>query len=125
MSYVTLWDCLTGEVKRRLKRETDVCALGVTNDATRVVIGKAPNLLHIWDPMKSNSLRRARGYDGLRFSVGSKIFLQDDNSRAVVFAQDISLWVSGFTALLKWVSGFIALLKWPGELVYCFIEVGE
>ena len=107
MSYVTLWDCLTGEVKRRLKRETDVCALGVTNDATRVVIGKAPNQLHIWDPMKSNSLRRARGYDGLRFSVGSKIFLQDDNSRAVVFAQDISLWVSGFIALLKWVTWFM------------------
>ncbi|XP_070200834.1 NACHT and WD repeat domain-containing protein 2-like isoform X2 [Littorina saxatilis] len=92
VSYVTLWDCSTGEVKRRLKRETDVCALGISNDATRVVIGKAPNLLHIWDPVKSNSLRRARGYDGLHFSVGSRIFLQDDNSRAVVFAEDISLW---------------------------------
>nr|KAG5686694.1 hypothetical protein BaRGS_013593 [Batillaria attramentaria] len=92
VSYVTLWDCGTGEVKRRLKRETDVCALGITNDASRVIIGKAPNQLHIWDPMKSNSLRRARGYDGLRFAVGSKIFMQDDSTRAVVFAGDISLW---------------------------------
>ncbi|KAL8572753.1 hypothetical protein ACOMHN_030335 [Nucella lapillus] len=92
VSYVTLWDCVTGEVKRRLKRETDVCALGITNDATRVVIGRSPNQLHIWDPMRPNSLRRARGYDGLRLSVGSKIFLQDDVSRAVVFAEDISLW---------------------------------
>ncbi|XP_076450611.1 NACHT domain- and WD repeat-containing protein 1-like [Babylonia areolata] len=92
VSYVTLWDCVSGEVKRRLKRLTDVFALGITNDATRVVIGKAPNQLHIWDPMRSNSLRRARGYDGLRFSVGSKIFVQEDNARAVVFAEDISLW---------------------------------
>ena len=94
VSYVTLWDCVTGEVKRRLKRKTDVCALGITNDATRVVIGKVPNQVYIWDPMKSNSLRRARGYDGLRFDVGSKIFVQDDVSRAVVFAGDISMWVS-------------------------------
>ncbi|PVD33550.1 hypothetical protein C0Q70_04807 [Pomacea canaliculata] len=92
VSYVTLWDCETGEVKKRLKRETDVLALGITNDASRIVIGKAPNQLHIWDPMRPNSLRRARGYDGLQFGVGSKIFLQEDTSRAVVFAGDISVW---------------------------------
>lgn len=90
---MTLWDCETGEVKKRLKRETDVLALGITNDASRIVIGKAPNQLHIWDPMRPNSLRRARGYDGLQFGVGSKIFLQEDTSRAVVFAGDISVWV--------------------------------
>ncbi|XP_076471205.1 NACHT and WD repeat domain-containing protein 2-like [Babylonia areolata] len=92
VSYVTLWDCVAGEVKRRLKRETDVCALGISNDASRVVIGRAPNQLHVWDPMRPNSLRRARGYDGLRFSGGSQIFLQNDATRAVVFAGDISLW---------------------------------
>ena len=122
MSYVTLWDCGAGEVKRRLKRETDVCALGITNDATRVVIGRAPNQLHIWDPMRSNSLRRARGYEGLRFSVGSRIFVQDDNSRAVVFAEDISLWVSSWRVLCKkkkvcvfcflWVSFFVGEWRW-------------
>ncbi|XP_071100167.1 uncharacterized protein [Haliotis cracherodii] len=92
ISYVTLWDCASGQVKRRLKRETNVCALGITDDAERVVIGKGPDELHVWDPMKSNSLRKIKGYSGLRFGVGSKIFTCGDGKRAIVFAGDISVW---------------------------------
>ena len=92
ISYVTLWDCCSGEVKRRLKRETNVACLGITDDARRVIIGKTPNELHIWDPMKSNSLRRIRGYDGLRFEMNSKIFVVEEGAKAVVFAHDISVW---------------------------------
>ncbi|XP_067654406.1 uncharacterized protein [Haliotis asinina] len=92
ISYVTLWDCTSGQVKRRLKRETNVCALGITDDAERVVIGKGPDELHVWDPMKSNSLRKIKGYSGLKFGVGSKIFTCGDGKRAIVFAGDISVW---------------------------------
>ena len=92
ISYVTLWDTSSGEVKRRLKRETNVSALGITDDAHRVIIGKNPNELHIWDPMRTNSLRRIRGYEGLRFEMNSKLFVVDDARKAVVFAGDISVW---------------------------------
>ncbi|XP_035825261.1 uncharacterized protein LOC101859566 [Aplysia californica] len=92
ISYVTLWDCTTGEVKRRLKKETNVSALAITDDAQRVIIGRSPNELHVWDPMKNNSLRRIRGYEDLRFEMNSKIFIVDDGQKAVVFAGDISMW---------------------------------
>ncbi|XP_059150871.1 uncharacterized protein LOC131937445 isoform X2 [Physella acuta] len=92
ISYVTLWDCTTGEVKRRLKRETKVAAIGITDDAQRIVIGRAVNELHIWDPMKPSSLRRIQGYDGLRFEINSKIFVVDNGSKAIVFAGDVSVW---------------------------------
>lgn len=92
ISYVTLWDCVTGEVKRRLKRETNVSALAITDDAQRIVIGRAPNEVHIWDPMTSNSLRRISGYGGLCFEMNSKIFVTENGSRAIVFAGDISVW---------------------------------
>lgn len=92
ISYVTLWDCQEGEVKRRLKNESDVMAVAITDDASRVIIGKGNNELHIWDPMKSSSLKRIQGYKGLNFNVDSKIFLYDEGRKAVVFAGDISVW---------------------------------
>ncbi|CAL1528321.1 unnamed protein product [Lymnaea stagnalis] len=92
ISYVTLWDCMSGEVKRRLKRETNVAAIAITDDAQRIVIGRAPNELHIWDPMKTNSLRRIRGYEGLNFETNAKIFIIEEGRKAVVFAGDISMW---------------------------------
>jgi RNAse (barnase) inhibitor barstar len=50
-SFVTLWDCTTGNVKKRLKNESDVMAIGLTNNASRVIIGRGKDELHIWDPM--------------------------------------------------------------------------
>ncbi|ESO83266.1 hypothetical protein LOTGIDRAFT_236714 [Lottia gigantea] len=92
ISYVTLWDLTTGEVKRRLKNESDVCSIGITDNANRVVIGKSPNELHIWDPMSPNSLKKIKGYSGLKFSMGSKIFITEEGRRAIVLAGDISVW---------------------------------
>ncbi|KAH9519361.1 hypothetical protein Btru_075339 [Bulinus truncatus] len=92
LSYVTLWDCRAGEVKRRLRNESNVAALAITDDAQRIMIGRAPNKLHVWDPMKPSSLRRIRGYDGLRFEISSKIFIVENGRKAIVFAADISIW---------------------------------
>ncbi|KAK6972688.1 NACHT domain- and WD repeat-containing protein 1-like isoform x3 [Biomphalaria glabrata] len=92
LSYVTLWDCRLGEVKRRLRNESNVAALAITDDAQRIIIGRAPNRLHVWDPMKPSSLRRIRGYDGLRFEINSKIFIVENGRKAIVFAVDISVW---------------------------------
>lgn len=107
-SYVTLWDCITGEVKRRLKNEANVAALAITDDASRVLIGHAPDELHIWDPMRPNSLRRIRGRGGIGSSVlnfgGNSIesgggfhspcqmFIVAEGARAIVFAGDVSVW---------------------------------
>ncbi|KAK6191904.1 hypothetical protein SNE40_003480 [Patella caerulea] len=92
ISYVTLWDCKTGDVKRRLKNESDVCAVAITDTANRVVIGKSPSELHIWDPMGTKQVQKIKGYSGLRFSMGSKIFIVDEGQRAIVLAGDISVW---------------------------------
>lgn len=92
MSFVTLWDCTTGSVKKRLKNESDVMALGITDNASRVIIGKGKDELHIWDPMNSRSLKKIKGYKGLEFSTESKIYVIADGKRAVVYAGDISIW---------------------------------
>lgn len=91
-SFVTLWDCTTGNVKKRLKNESDVMAIGLTNNASRVIIGRGKNELHIWDPMYSRSLKKIKGYRGLEFNTDSKIFVVNDGTRAVVYAGDISIW---------------------------------
>ncbi|XP_076114826.1 uncharacterized protein LOC143082831 isoform X2 [Mytilus galloprovincialis] len=92
MSFVTLWDCTTGNVKKRLKNESDVMALGITDNASRVIIGRGKNELHIWDPMYSRSLQKIKGYRGLEFSTESKIFVINEGKRAVVYAGDVSIW---------------------------------
>jgi WD40 repeat protein len=91
-SFVTLWDCMTGNVKKRLKNESDVMAIGLTNNASRVIIGRGKDELHIWDPMYSRSLKKIKGYRGLEFNTDSKIFVVNDGTRAVVYAGDISIW---------------------------------
>lgn len=91
-SYVTLWDCTTGEVKKRLKNESNVMALATLEDASRIIIGRGKNEVHIWDPMSANGLRKIRGYSGLEFNAESKIFVTNGGAHAVVFAGDISVW---------------------------------
>ncbi|XP_060605739.1 uncharacterized protein LOC132758201 isoform X2 [Ruditapes philippinarum] len=94
VSYVTLWDTESGQVKKRLKNEIDVLAIAITDDGSRVVFGKANKELRIWDPNRKtpDAMKRIKGYDSLEFSVGSKIFTLNNGKRAVVFAGDISVW---------------------------------
>ncbi|XP_052705223.1 uncharacterized protein LOC128180999 isoform X4 [Crassostrea angulata] len=91
-SYVTLWDCFEGVVKKRLKNESNVMALGISEDASKVIIGKGNKEIHIWEPQKTPSLRKIKNIDGLEFNELSKIFIVDNDTRAVVFAGDISVW---------------------------------
>ena len=117
-SYVTLWDCVTGDVKRRIRNEPNVVALAIKDDASRVLIGHSPDQLHIWDPMRPNSLRRIRGNGerrergpgprnsvlnfessagaGIAEGVGAysscKMFIVADGARAIVLAGDVSVW---------------------------------
>ncbi|XP_060086455.1 NACHT and WD repeat domain-containing protein 2-like [Ylistrum balloti] len=91
-SYVTMWDCHTGEIKKRLKNESNVMALAILDDGSRIIIGRDKNELHIWDPMSANGLRKIKGYPGLQFNAESKIFVTNGGTQAVVFAGDISVW---------------------------------
>lgn len=102
VSYVTLWDTETGEVRKKLHNETDVLAIAITDDGSRVIFGKANKELKIWDPEKRgpSSLRSVSGYDSLEFGVDSKIFILNNGDNAVVFAGDISLWDLKIPSLL-------------------------
>ncbi|XP_033638665.1 NACHT domain- and WD repeat-containing protein 1-like isoform X1 [Asterias rubens] len=91
-SYVTLWDLQSGQVRKRIKNEPNVCCVGINSDATRVFFGKESNILKIWDVRRKSTLRKLRGYKGMKLTMESKIFMIDDGARAIVFATDISLW---------------------------------
>lgn len=93
MSYVTLWDCFEGKVRKRLKNEKDVCAIGISDDAQRILFGKGNCELRIWEPFKHNSLRKIRGYSGMNFQFGvNKIFMLKGGSQGIIYAGDISMW---------------------------------
>ena len=92
VSFVTLWDCFQGTVSKRLKNESNVMALGISDDAKRIVIGKGNQQLNIWEPCNTPTLRKIKGSKCLMFDENSKIFITDNGSRAVVFAGDITMW---------------------------------
>jgi len=93
VSYVTLWDCYEGTVRKRLKNEKDVCAIGITDNADRILFGKGNNELRIWEPFKRSSLRKIQGYSGMHFQFGmNKIFMLKGGSQAIIYAGDISMW---------------------------------
>ncbi|XP_038053193.1 NACHT domain- and WD repeat-containing protein 1-like isoform X2 [Patiria miniata] len=91
-SYVTLWDLPRGQVRKRIKNEANVCCVGINDDASRVLFGKEGSSLKVWDVRRKSTLRKLRGYNGMKLTMDSKIFMIDDGARAVVFANDISLW---------------------------------
>ena len=92
VSYVTLWNTRKGTVKRRSRNEKDVCVIATSEDADKIVFGNLKNELRIWCPKRPNSMRRIKGYTGLKFSTKSKIVITEGGLRAVVYAGDISLW---------------------------------
>ncbi|XP_077986889.1 uncharacterized protein LOC144441205 isoform X2 [Glandiceps talaboti] len=92
VSYVTLWDLKTGQVRKRVKNEPNVCCIAISRDANRVVFGNEKNIIKVWDPMQKNSLRKIKGYEGMKLGVGSKMYLVNKGTQAVVFSGDISLW---------------------------------
>ena len=91
-SYVTLWNCQEGFVKKRLKNERHVCAVAISDDGGRVVIGKSPNELRVWEPGRANSFKKAKGHKNLNFGSTSKIYIIESGTRAAVFAGDVSVW---------------------------------
>ena len=93
VSYVTMWNCKTGEIHKRLKNERDVCCMAMSDDAAQVVLGKSNGELRIWRPGKTQqSLQRVHAYKHLRFDPSSKIWITDDDTKAVVFAGSVSMW---------------------------------
>ena len=91
-SYVTLWDCIGGVVQRRVKNERNVCVLAISENAQRVVFGKASGELRIWQPQR-RAMKKIKGYPGLDFGVGSQIHIVGKKGeRALVYAGDISMW---------------------------------
>ncbi|CAH1246346.1 NWD1 [Branchiostoma lanceolatum] len=91
-SYITVWDLQTGKVRKRLKNEPNVCCVGITDNAERVIFGTEMNVLKIWCPFNKRNNKKIVGYKGLSLGVGSKIAIVENGSRVVLFAQDISLW---------------------------------
>ena len=90
---MTLWDCFAGTVKKRLRNEKDVCAIGISDDAQRILFGKGNCELRIWEPFKHKSLRKITGYSGMSFQFGmNKIFIMKGGRKGIIYAGDISMW---------------------------------
>ncbi|XP_071956907.1 uncharacterized protein [Antedon mediterranea] len=92
VSYVTLWDLETGQVKKRLKNEPNVCCIGLNDLANRVLFGNDKNILKIWDVRGRKSKLRKLKTPGLELTLQSKVFMIEDGKRAVVFSNDVTLW---------------------------------
>ncbi len=99
-SYVSLWECGSGVIKRRLRNEKDVCAIAVADHAENIVFGKANQELCIWQPNNSSSLKKIKGHSCLNFGVDSRIYIADNGDQAIVHAGDISVWDIHKAALL-------------------------
>lgn len=93
-SYVTLWDLKSGTIRKRIRNEPNVCCIGVNPDATRVFFGNERNILKIWDVQRdgTSTLRKLKGYPGMQLGMSSKIFIIQGGVRAMVCANDISIW---------------------------------
>ena len=121
ISYVTLWECKTGYVKKRLRNERNVCAIAVSDGGEKVVFGKSNKELRIWCPARSSSMKKIKGYTGLNFGVDSQIVIIESGQKAIVYAGEISMWdlekstiLTVFTPDMK-IQGFTVALD--GQLI--------
>ncbi|XP_026522963.1 uncharacterized protein LOC113411866 isoform X1 [Notechis scutatus] len=91
ISYVTLWNLITGKVRKRLKNEPNVCCTAITADGSRIVFGvMVDNLIKIWDPFKHKH-KLMQGYEGLDLTVNSKLHILD-GTKAILLAGEVSFW---------------------------------
>ncbi|KAM6439908.1 uncharacterized protein PHA67_022331 [Liasis olivaceus] len=91
ISYVTLWNLITGKIRKRLKNEPNVCCTAITADGSRIIFGvMVDNLIKIWDPFKHRH-KLIQGYEGLNLTVNSKLHILD-GTKAVLLAGEVSFW---------------------------------
>ncbi|XP_058048768.1 uncharacterized protein LOC131203005 isoform X3 [Ahaetulla prasina] len=91
ISYVTLWNLITGKVRKRLKNEPNVCCTAITADGSRIIFGvMVDNLIKIWDPFKHKH-KLMQGYEGLDMTVNSKLHILD-GTKAILLAGEVSFW---------------------------------
>ncbi|ETE71412.1 NACHT and WD repeat domain-containing protein 1, partial [Ophiophagus hannah] len=77
ISYVTLWNLITGKVRKRLKNEPNVCCTAITADGSRIIFGHKHKLM--------------QGYEGLDLTVNSKLHILD-GTKAILLAGEVSFW---------------------------------
>ncbi|XP_078535057.1 uncharacterized protein LOC144821717 [Lissotriton helveticus] len=92
ISYVTLWDLESGMVKKRLKKEPNVCCMAITDDASRIVFGiMMINKLKVWDPFRRGH-KVLPGYDNLHLTMNSKLEVIEGGAKAILLTDEVSLW---------------------------------
>jgi hypothetical protein len=96
ISYITIWNCKTGKIKRRLKNEFGVVSLTMSDDANHVIYCKQNGEINYWNPLQHNSTRSFK-YDRLDrkliFEEGTKINLIKNSTQVVVLSGKIySVW---------------------------------
>jgi len=106
VSYVTVWTCQTGVSRKRLRNQSGVCAIAISDDGRRIVFGKQPTdieqeqcgVVCIWDlgnrtTNSCSNLRELRNHPRLSFGLDSGIQLTRDSSQAIVQGtRDVSVW---------------------------------
>ncbi|XP_069055414.1 uncharacterized protein [Pleurodeles waltl] len=92
ISYVTLWDLQSGTVKKRLKKEPNVCCMAITDDASRIVFGiMLINKLKVWDPFRRGH-KMLPGYESLHLTMNSKLKVIEGGAKAILLTDEVSLW---------------------------------
>ncbi|KAI4905072.1 hypothetical protein NFI96_016045, partial [Prochilodus magdalenae] len=90
--YLTLWDLQHGRVQKRLKNEPGICCVAITSDASRIAFGIAKcNKLKVWEPFRRKH-KTISGYGGLKLDVSSQLFVTDAGSKAILLADEVSMW---------------------------------
>jgi hypothetical protein len=92
-SYITIWNCKSGKIRRRLKNETNVISISISDDANHVLFCKQNGHVKYWNPFEHGSLRTLK-YDGkFCFEIDTKIQFIKENTQAVVISgKTYSLW---------------------------------
>ncbi len=92
-SYVTAWNCKTGNLRKRLRNERDVCCVAISDDSSRVVFGKSGNKgLRVWDLGARAGVRRMAGTSSVTLEEDSRLYVGQGGSRAVLYSGSVSVW---------------------------------
>ena len=89
-----MWDCISGDIERRIKNEKDVCCITMNDTCSRIVFGKKNGELRVWEPNKRSQqpLRKIPARRNLEFGIDTKIQLTDSDTKAVILAGSVSIW---------------------------------
>jgi hypothetical protein len=93
IAYLNVWDIACGQIKRRIRNETNIMGVIVSDDSEFVVFCRSNGDVRVWHTSVHNSIKTIRYEPKFKFEPDAKLFLVKQNTMGLILSgKYLSVW---------------------------------